>query len=229
MSDPSSGASGAGPSLGDLFGMLGGGSPMKTFDQFRGGIVDFLATVQKLSGAVDDFRALTVRLQSLLDIVEEPVRAAAPGMANVANTLSSPEVAAIPARLGDFFTLVADLAERMGPLFRVAEVAGGMFGISTSTPAPVAVVEVTTVESTETPAPPPTKAAPAKKAPVRKAPVRKSTSARKASAKKASAKKAPTRKATTAKKAPAKKKAAGSTKAAARKAPAKKAPTRKRT
>src|SRR4051794_29908950 len=141
MSDPSSGASsGAGPSLGDLFTMFGGGNPMKAFDQFRSGIGDFLATVQKLSGAVDEFRALTSRLQGLLDVVEEPVRAAGPGMLNLAGTLSSPEVPAIPARLGDFFTLVADLAERMGPLIKVAEVAGGMFGLTStaSPPAPAA-------------------------------------------------------------------------------------------
>src|SRR3954466_5380950 len=137
MSDPSSGASGAGPSLGDLFSMFGGGSPMKSFDQFRSGIGDFLAAVQKLSGAVDDFRSLTTRLQTLLDVVEEPVRAAAPGMLNLAGTLSSPEVTALPARLGDFFTLVGDLAERMAPLIKVAEVAGGMFGMgSTPPPAP---------------------------------------------------------------------------------------------
>ena len=141
MSDPSSGASsGQGPSLGDLFTMFGGGSPLKTFDQFRGGIVDFLATVQKLSGAVDDFRALTTRIQGLLDVVEEPVRAVAPGMMNLAGTLSSPELTALPARLDEFFTLVGDMAARMGPLMKVAEVAGGMFGIA-STPAPVARAE----------------------------------------------------------------------------------------
>jgi hypothetical protein len=193
MSDPSSGASGAGPSLGDLFSMFGGGSPMKSFDQFRSGIGDFLAAVQKLSGAVDDFRSLTTRLQALLDVVEEPVRAAAPGMLNLAGTLSSPEVTALPARLGDFFTLVGDLAERMAPLIKVAEVAGGMFGIP-STPAPV-------------PAPAPAQGASAraptsaKKTAPKKATATR-TAAKKTTAKKATAKKT-TAKKTTAKKTPA--------------------------
>jgi hypothetical protein len=181
MSDPSSGP---GPTLGDLF-TLFGGSPLKTFDQFRGGIADFLATVQKLSGAVDDFRALTTRLHGLLDVVEQPVRDAAPGMANLATTLSSPEVTALPSRLGDFFTLVTDLAERMTPLLKVAEVAGGMFGIASVPPPAVA--------PATTPAPAPAAAATTSAA--------KKTTAKKTTAKKTTAKKAP------AKKAPAKKKA----------------------
>ncbi len=201
MSDQSSGASsGQGPNLGDLFTMFGGGNPLKTFDQFRGGIADFLATVQKLSGAVDDFRALTTRIHGLLDVVEEPMRAVAPGMTNLASTLSSPELSALPARLDEFFTLVGDIAARMGPLMKVAEVAGGMFGIATSSPsaspAPAPVLQPPAASATASPA----KKAPAKKATAKKATAKKTT-AKKTTAKKTTAKKTATKRAT-AKKAP---------------------------
>lgn len=172
--------------LGDLFALVGLPNPFSgvvtTLEQMKRGSEDFLVAVETFTRTMENVNEAAERLNRLLDDVEGPIRAVAPAMSRLADTMASPAMTALPRDLSAVVGSLGELARRMAPLAQLADSAGGMFGFRgllsggrhEAAPAP--------------PEPSPAKKAPAKKAPAKKA------SARKAPAKKAAAKKAAPRK-----------------------------------
>ena len=156
MSDTTPPADGL-PGIGDLFAMLGLGNPLasvgKSVEQFKRGVNDFLVAVETFNETMQTINGVAARVSSLLDDVEAPIRAAvppltrtittadalvqqisgpleqvAPGIARLADTLSSPVLTALPNELGQFLETISDLGRRLQPLSQMAESAGGLFG-----------------------------------------------------------------------------------------------------
>lgn len=144
--------------LGDLLGLIGGSNPFagisKSISQFQRGVSQFLDSVEKFNATMDELNGVAVRINSLLDTVEEPVKAfvpqvtrtiraadtlveqlsgpverMAPSLARFAETMSSPIVASFPKDLGAVMQSLNDLAQRLQPLGQLAETAGGWFGL----------------------------------------------------------------------------------------------------
>ena len=178
---------------------------VRSIEQFRRGVDEFLKGVENFNRTMENLNETTGRINSLIADVEQPLRAAipqvtrtvkaademmqvisgpakavAPGLNRLAETLSTPAFAQLPAQIGNFSDVLDEVARRLAPLTHLAESAGGLFGgfrIPGSRP-PTA-VEPAAAE------PPAVERRPARKAPAKK------TSASKNPAKKASAKKAP--------------------------------------
>ena len=178
---------------------------VRSIEQFRRGVDEFLKGVENFNRTMENLNETTGRINSLIADVEQPLRAAipqvtrtvkaademmqvisgpakavAPGLNRLAETLSTPAFAQLPAQIGNFSDVLDEVARRLAPLTHLAESAGGLFGgfrIPGSRP-PTA-VEPAAAE------PPAVERRPARKAPAKKA------SASKNPVKKASAKKAP--------------------------------------
>ena len=178
---------------------------VRSIEQFRRGVDEFLKGVENFNRTMENLNETTGRINSLIADVEQPLRAAipqvtrtvkaademmqvisgpakavAPGLNRLAETLSTPAFAQLPAQIGTFSDVLDEVARRLAPLTHLAESAGGLFGgfrIPGSRP-PTA-VEPAAAE------PPAVERQPARKAPAKKA------SASKNPVKKASAKKAP--------------------------------------
>ena len=183
---------------------------VRSIEQFRRGVDEFLKGVENFNRTMENLNETTGRINSLIADVEQPLRAAipqvtrtvkaademmqvisgpakavAPGLNRLAETLSTPAFAQLPAQIGNFSDVLDEVARRLAPLTHLAESAGGLFGgfrIPGSRP-PTA-VEPAAAE------PPAVERRPARKAPAKKATAKKTT-ASKNPAKKASAKKAP--------------------------------------
>ena len=213
------------PGLGDLLALFGGANPFasigKTIDQFKRGVNDFLTGVETFNATMESLNGVTVRINRLLDDVEEPIQALmpqvtrsiktadavfsqlsvpvekiTPGLLRLADMLSSPGLINLPREIAGFVETLGDLATRLQPLTQMAESAGSLFGLR-----PLSALRGGSNKSQPAQAPaaePAAKKAPATKPAAAKAP------AKKAPAKNAPAKKAPTKKAPAAK-APAQK------------------------
>jgi ABC-type transporter Mla subunit MlaD len=212
------------PGIGDLFGLFGGSNPFgavtKSIGQFQRGVSDFLCAVENFNKTMEQMHIVAVRVNSLLDTVEEPIRAfvpqvsktiktadsmveqlagpierVAPGLARLADVLAAPALTSFPTDLTDFMGVLSDLAHRLQPLGQIAESAGSLFGLRALTsPRPSAPVTTTATEGPKPPIAAMPPAAAAKMAPPKKTPAKK-TPAKKAPAKKAAAQKAPAKKA----------------------------------
>jgi ABC-type transporter Mla subunit MlaD len=199
------------PGFGDLLGLLGGVNPLagisKSVGQFQRGVSDFLSAVENFNKTMEQMRGIANRVNSLLDTVEEPIKAfvpqvtrtlkaadamveqlsapidrVAPGLARLADTLSSPMLTTLPADLSEFMKVLSDLAQRLQPLGQIAESAGSMFGLrplagllggAPRPAAPTAVVPPTPVPTATTAKKAAAKKAAAKKAPAKKTPAKK--------------------------------------------------------
>ena len=214
--------------LADLFTLFAAplSGTVRSIEQFRKGVDEFLKGVENFNRTMENLNETTERINSLLTEVEQPLRAAipqvtrtikaademmqvvsgpakavAPGLNRLAETLSTPAFAQLPAQIGNFSDVLDEVSRRLAPLTHLAESAGGLFGgfripgSRSSAPAEMSAVERQPAET-----------APAKKAPTKKAPVKKAP-AKRAPAKKPAANKAPAKKGS-ATKAPAKKRAA---------------------
>jgi len=213
------------PGLGDLLALFGGANPFasigKTIDQFKRGVNDFLTGVETFNATMESLNGVTVRINRLLDDVEEPIQALmpqvtrsiktadavfsqlsvpvekiTPGLLRLADMLSSPGLINLPREIAGFVETLGDLATRLQPLTQMAESAGSLFGLR-----PLSALRGGSNKSQ--PAQAPATAPEAKKAPATK-PAAAKAPAKKAPAKNAPAKKAPTKKAPAAK-APAQK------------------------
>ncbi|MCX6542519.1 MAG: hypothetical protein NTX77_13100 [Actinobacteria bacterium] len=213
------------PGLGDLLALFGGANPFasigKTIDQFKRGVNDFLTGVETFNATMESLNGVTVRINRLLDDVEEPIQALmpqvtrsiktadavfsqlsvpvekiTPGLLRLADMLSSPGLINLPREIAGFVETLGDLATRLQPLTQMAESAGSLFGLR-----PLSVLRGGSTKAQPTQAPTAEPAPAAKKAPA------KMPAATKALAKKPAAKKAPAKKAP-ATKAPAKRAAA---------------------
>ena len=143
--------------FGDLFAALGGANLLaplaRTAEQFRAGVVGFIEAVAAFKQTMDALGATTIRLNRMLDQIEGPlqvlmpqitatseqaarvmaimsgpVERMGPGLAQLADTLSSPTVADLPRRLNDVVEAMSALPRTLTPLNQVAEMAGGIFG-----------------------------------------------------------------------------------------------------
>jgi ABC-type transporter Mla subunit MlaD len=174
-------------------------------------VSDFLSAVENFNKTMEQLHGVAERVNGLLDTVEEPIRAfvpqvtkvvnaadamveqlsgpidrVAPGLARLADVLSSPNLTSLPTDLGEFMGVLTDLAQRLQPLGQMAESAGSLFGLrgfsallgNTPQPPPPAPAPVTPKAISAVPAKPSPKKPPPKK-----------SAARKPAAKKAAAKK----------------------------------------
>ena len=203
--------------LADLFTLFAAplSGTVRSIEQFRKGVDEFLKGVENFNRTMQNLNETSERINSLLTEVEQPIRAAipqvtrtvkaademmqvisgpamavAPGLNRLAETLSTPAFAGLPAQIGNFSDVLDEVARRLAPLTHLAESAGGLFGgfrIPGSRP-PTA-VEPAAAE------PPAVERRPARKAPAKKTTAKKTTTSKttasKNPAKKASAKKAP--------------------------------------
>ena len=189
------------PGLGDLLALFGGANPFasigKTIDQFKRGVNDFLTGVETFNATMESLNGVTVRINRLLDDVEEPIQALmpqltrsiktadavfsqlsvpvekiTPGLLRLADMLSSPGLINLPREIAGFVETLGDLAARLQPLTQMAESAGSLFGLR-----PLSVLRGGSTKAQPTPAP--AKKPAATKAPAKRAPAKK-TSAKKA-------------------------------------------------
>jgi hypothetical protein len=145
------------PGLGDLLTLLGSNNPLtamsKSVDQFRTGVNAFIEAVQTFRQTMDNLNAITVRVNRLLDDVEEPMRTVlpqitasaetasrmiatlrepvervAPGLSLLADTLANPLLADLPRRMAETMEVVSALPKALGPLSQMADLAGGLLG-----------------------------------------------------------------------------------------------------
>src|SRR4051812_42772835 len=113
------------PGLGDLLGLIGSNNPFtgvsRSVAQFQRGGKELLSTLENLNVALDQFNQMAARVNSMLDLVEEPLKAfvpqitrtvraadelverlsgpvdaVAPGLSRLADTLSNPALSALP-------------------------------------------------------------------------------------------------------------------------------------
>jgi hypothetical protein len=233
--------------LADLFTLIA--SPLsgtvRSIEQFRKGVDEFLRGVENFNRTMENLNEATERINSLLIEVEQPIRAAipqvtrtvktademmqvvsgpamavAPGLHRLAETLSTPAFAQLPAQIGTFSDVLGEVSRRLGPLTQLAESAGGLFGGFRMPGSRPLSQTVPTTPQPNTPEPDAaatrlaeelaaTKKSLARKSAAKRTPAKKSaakkTSAKKSAAKKTSAKKS------AAKKTPAKQSAAKKT------------------
>ena len=191
--------------LADLFTLFAAplSGTVRSIEQFRKGVDEFLKGVENFNRTMQNLNETSERINSLLIEVEQPIRAAipqvtrtvkaademmqvisgpamavAPGLNRLAETLSTPAFAGLPAQIGNFSDVLDEVARRLAPLTHLAESAGGLFGgfrIPGSRPS--APAEPPAVEL------PPVKKAPARRSAAKK-PVAKKTPAKKRAAKK---------------------------------------------
>lgn len=126
MSTPSSSGSATG-GLGDLLALFGQSNPLaqagKTLGQFQKAVDDLLALVQQFNATMESMNTIAMRVNTLLDDVEPPIRALMP---QVTRTIKAGD--AIVDRMGSAVDLLADLAKALQPLAQVAESAS-VFGL----------------------------------------------------------------------------------------------------
>lgn len=119
------------PNIGDLLNFLGGANPVagigKTIEQFRNGVGNFIKAVEAFNATMVVMQGVAVRVQSLLDDVEPPLRAAMPGVTSAVNSaqqlidfVSEPLRAVVPqieGAVGGAVRMVESISE---PMQRVA-------------------------------------------------------------------------------------------------------------
>jgi ABC-type transporter Mla subunit MlaD len=88
-----------------------------------------VSTIENFSATLENLNKTTVRINSLLDEVEEPLRRLMPQINQGLSTLSS---------LGEATTALSEIAKSIGPLTSLAENAGVLFGMKPKPPAPPA-------------------------------------------------------------------------------------------
>lgn len=170
---------------------------VRSIEQFRKGVDEFLKGVENFNRTMENLNETTERINVLLAEVEEPIRAAipqvtrtvkaadqmmqvvsgpamavAPGLNQLADTLSTPAFAQLPGQMAQFTELLADMSRRLAPLTTLAESAGGLFGgfrvpgtrPSAAPPAPTPPPDPAPAEKKTTA----TKTAAAKRAPAKK-------------------------------------------------------------
>ena len=205
MSTSSSSGSATG-GLGDLLALFGQSNPLaqagKTLGQFQKAVDDLLALVQQFSATMESMNTIAMRVNTLLDDVEPPIRALMP---QVTRTIKAGD--AIVDRMGSAVDLLADLGKALQPLAQVAESAS-VFGLKPLTTlrenasgaadlvrrvTQFAATDTQPADATPSPATAQGKAAPAKKAAATKPAPTKEAPAKKPEPRKAAATKpAPT-------------------------------------
>jgi hypothetical protein len=119
---------------------------IRTVEQMRRGVEEMFRAIDNVNRTMQNLNEAAARINSLLEDVEEPlrammpqitrtvkaaeeittmleapVRATAPKIEKIVDTLGSPGFVALPSQLGE-------LMQRLGPLTMLAESAGGLLG-----------------------------------------------------------------------------------------------------
>lgn len=187
---------------------------LRSVEQFQKGVGELFRAVENLNRTLENLNETATRVNRLIGDIEEPVRAmipqltrsieaademtkvlqgpvraAAPNIEKVVDTLSSPGFSALPNQLGEFANVIGETSKRLAPLAQFAENAGGLFGGFKLPGMPGQARPDTPT------APPPSTTATAKKTPAKKTPANQTT-ANKSPAKKSTAKKAAAKKST---------------------------------
>lgn len=196
---------------------------IRSIEQFQRGVGELLRAVENLNTTLETLNETATRVNRLVEDVEEPIRAmmpqltrsiraademtqllegpiraAAPNIEKISDTLSSPGFSTLPTQLGEFMAVVGEASKRLAPLTQFAENAGGLFGgfkfpgvggaakpTASSTPAPSGAAPQQQPRAAEQ--------APAKT--TAKKPAQKRAASKRVPAERAAAKKAPTKKA----------------------------------
>ena len=128
-------------------------SGLRSMEQMRRGVDEMWRAVENLNTTMENLNETAMRVNRLLEEVEEPVKvmipqltrtvkaademtqrleapvkAAAPNIERIVDTLSQPGFAALPGQLSEVLSTVGDVSRRLGPLASLAENAGGLFG-----------------------------------------------------------------------------------------------------
>lgn len=123
------------PGLSDLLGLagvLGTNNPFsgisRSIGQFQRGVGQFLESVEKFNATMDELNGVAVRVNALLDSVEEPVKAFVPQVTRTIRATDAlvEQLSGPASRLGP---ALLELTQRLGPLAQLAESAGGWFGL----------------------------------------------------------------------------------------------------
>ena len=205
--------------LADVINMLAApiAGGIRTFEQFRRGVEELFRAVENVNRTMENLNEAAMRVNAfhaevaepvralmpqvtrtvkaadeITSLMEGPVRATAPRIERIVETLGSPGFTALPNQLGE-------LMQRLGPLASLAENAGGLFGA----------FRMPGLSGTPKPAPAPT---PAPTPPVVRSTdhpaVRAVTEVERASAKRSTTAKSASKKSATIKSSPAKKRTA---------------------
>ena len=137
-----------GDPLADVINMLAApiAGGIRSFEQFRRGVEELFRAVDNVNRTMENLNEAAMRINALLAEIEEPVktlmpqvtrtvraadeitslmegpvRATAPKIERIVETLGSPGFMTLPNQLGE-------LMNRLGPLAQLAENAGGLFG-----------------------------------------------------------------------------------------------------
>jgi hypothetical protein len=128
-------------------------SGFRGVEQMKRGVDEMWRAVENLNRTLENLNETATRVNSLLNDLEEPVRAMipqltrtirtadeitqrleapvrniAPNIERIVETLSAPGFASLPTQLGEVLSTIGDVSKRLGPLAMFAENAGGLFG-----------------------------------------------------------------------------------------------------
>jgi hypothetical protein len=127
----SSGSAGLGLGLGDLLALFGSSNPVagigRAMAQFQHGVGEFLTAVENFNATMAQLNQAAARVNSLLDTVEEPVKAFVP---QLTRTIKAADrmTELVPNQLGQIVDVFTEMSKRLAPLTQVAESAGSLFG-----------------------------------------------------------------------------------------------------
>jgi hypothetical protein len=145
------------PGLSDLLSLFGSNNPLaamsRSAEQFRTAVTSFVEVVQSFRQTMDNLNAVALRMNRMLDDIEEPMRAVmpqitksaemasrmlatmrepvervAPALTQLADTLNNPLMTDLPRRMTETMDVLSSIPRALGPLGQVADLAGGLFG-----------------------------------------------------------------------------------------------------
>ena len=145
------------PGLSDLLSLFGTNNPLaamsRSAEQFRTAVTSFVEVVQSFRQTMDNLNAVALRMNRMLDDIEEPMRTVmpqitksaetasrmlaimrepvervAPALTQLADTLNNPLMTDLPRRMTETMDVLSSIPRALGPLGQVADLAGGFFG-----------------------------------------------------------------------------------------------------
>ena len=145
------------PGLSDLLSLFGSNNPLaamsRSAEQFRTAVTSFVEVVQSFRQTMDNLNAVALRMNRMLDDIEEPIRTVmpqitksaetasrmlammrepvervAPALTQLADTLNNPLMTDLPRRMTETMDVLSSIPRALGPLGQVADLAGGFFG-----------------------------------------------------------------------------------------------------
>lgn len=97
----------------------------KAVDTTRRTTETLVTVLENFASTIDNLNRTTIRVNALLDDIEEPLKRVMPQLGNAMNAMAT---------MGEAATQLADLSKRLGPLTTLAENAGGLFGFRPGKP-----------------------------------------------------------------------------------------------